>query len=220
LTSLNAVKYDDIVHMGVTERKVREKAALRQEILAAARELFAKHGYESVSMRKIAERIEYSPTTIYLHFRDKGELLNEICTETFQLLSKKLAKVVASEGDPVDLLRRGLRVYVDFGLSHPNHYRTTFMTPHQHPPHTVSLDQKINFGTGGQAFQYLLDAVGRVMATGPTRQTDVMATSQALWMTIHGVTSLLITKELEFPWSDKNLLIDIAIAGAVKGLLR
>jgi hypothetical protein len=47
-----------------------------------------------------------------------------------------------------------------------------------------------------------------------------MATSQALWMTIHGVTSLLITKELEFPWSDKNLLIDIAIAGAVKGLLR
>ncbi|MGA2115214.1 MAG: TetR/AcrR family transcriptional regulator [Bryobacteraceae bacterium] len=206
--------------MSVTERKAREKAALRQEILAAARDLFAKHGYESVSMRKIAERIEYSPTTIYLHFRDKGELLNEICAETFQLLSKKLAKVVASEGDPVDLLRRGLRVYVDFGLSHPNHYRTTFMTPHQHPPQPETGEQKINFGTGGQAFQYLMDAVGRVMATGPTRQTDVMAASQALWMTVHGVTSLLITKEHEFPWSDKNRLIDIAIEGAAKGLLR
>jgi AcrR family transcriptional regulator len=205
--------------MGVTERKVREKAALRQEILAAARELFAKHGYESVSMRKIAERIEYSPTTIYLHFRDKGELLQEICTETFQLLSKKLAKVVAAEGDPVDLLRRGLRVYVDFGISHPNHYRTTFMTPHQHAPEPESCTQ-IGFGTGGQAFQFLMDAVGRVMAAEPTRQTDVMAVSQALWMTIHGITSLLITKEREFPWSDKNRLIDIAIDGAVKGLLR
>lgn len=205
--------------MGVTERKAREKATLRQEILAAARELFAKQGYESVSMRKIAEKIEYSPTTIYLHFRDKEELLREICTETFQLLSKKLAKVVAAEGDPADLLRRGLRVYVDFGISHPNHYRATFMTPHHHVREPESSTE-INFGTGGQAFQYLLDAVGRVMASGRTRQTDVMAVSQALWMTIHGITSLLITKEREFPWCDKNLLLDMTIDGAVKGLLR
>ncbi|MGP8247339.1 MAG: TetR/AcrR family transcriptional regulator [Bryobacteraceae bacterium] len=205
--------------MGVTERKAREKAALRQEILAAARELFAKHGYESVSMRKIAERIEYSPTTIYLHFRDKGELLQEICAETFQLLSKKLAKVVGAEGDPVDLLPRGLRIYVDFGIGHPNHYRTTFMTPHQHAPVPESCTE-VSFGTGGQAFQFLLDAVGRVMASGPTRQTDLMAISQALWMTVHGITSLLITKEREFPWIDKNRLIDMTIDAAVKGLLR
>lgn len=205
--------------MGVTERKARQKEALRHQILAAARELFAKHGYESVSMRKIAERIEYSPTAIYLHFRDKEELLQEICTETFQLLSKKLARVVTSEGDPADLLRRGLRVYVDFGISHPNHYRSTFMTPHHHVREPESCTE-IDFGTGGQAFQFLLDAVGRVMASGPTRQTDVMAVSQALWMTVHGVTSLLISKEGEFPWGDKNRLIDMTIDGALTGLLR
>ena len=208
-----------LFRMGVTERKAREKAALRQEILAAARELFAKHGYESVSMRKIAEKIEYSPTTIYLHFHDKSELLLEICNETFLLLSKKLAKVIAAEGDPVDLLKRGLRIYVDFGVNHPNHYRTTFMTPHRHYPEPESC-QNVNYGTGGQAFQYLVDAVGRVMASGPTHQTDVMAVSNALWMTVHGITSLLITHDEKIMFGDKSGLVDITIQAAVKGLLR
>jgi len=219
LTSLNTVKYDNIVHMGVTERKTRQREALRQQILAAARDLFAKHGYESVSMRKIAELIEYSPTSIYLHFRDKEELLHEICTETFQLLSNKLAKVGQSEGEPSQLLRRGLRVYVDFGISHPNHYRATFMMPHHHPREAGSCT-KLDFGTGGQAFQFLMEAVRRVIESGPTRSTDVMAVSQALWVTVHGITSLLISKEREFPWIDKSRLIDITIDAAVTGLLR
>ena len=57
--------------MGVTERRERERQAVRQEILDAARALFIEEGYEKTSMRKIAEKIEYSPTTIYLYFKDK-----------------------------------------------------------------------------------------------------------------------------------------------------
>ena len=60
--------------MGVKERREREKESLRQDILDVAREMFATEGYESVSMRKIADKIEYSPTTIYLYFKDKNEL--------------------------------------------------------------------------------------------------------------------------------------------------
>ena len=69
--------------MGTTERRARAKQLLRGEILDAARELFIKHGYENVSMRKIAEKIEYSPTTIYLYFHDKSEILHTLCEETF-----------------------------------------------------------------------------------------------------------------------------------------
>src|SRR5208283_4116639 len=108
--------------MGLTERRERQKLALRQEILTAARELFAKEGYENVSMRRIAEKIEYSPTTIYLYFRDKDELLHEMCAETFALLTRKLNKILGAEGDPVEKLRMGLKAYVEFGLKHPNHY--------------------------------------------------------------------------------------------------
>ena len=57
--------------MGVKERRAREKEQLRRQIIAAARELFVNEGYENVSMRKIADKIEYSPTMIYLYFKTR-----------------------------------------------------------------------------------------------------------------------------------------------------
>ena len=113
--------------MGVQERKAREKQELRQEILDAARELFVEQGYEAVSMRKIADRIEYSPTTIYLYFEDKAELFECLCGETFEKLIVELDKI--SPTDPVEGFRAGLRRYIEFGTAHPAHYRITFMTP-------------------------------------------------------------------------------------------
>src|SRR5947209_14475124 len=113
--------------MGVQERRAREKQELRQEILDAARDLFVGEGFENVSMRKVAEKIEYSPTTIYLYFRDKADLLDCICEETFARLLRKLTSLEASATDPLDRLRRGLRAYIDFGLKHPNDYRVAFL---------------------------------------------------------------------------------------------
>ena len=60
--------------MGIPERRERARGELRARILAVAEELFVREGYENVSMRRIAARIEYSPTTIYHHFKDKAEL--------------------------------------------------------------------------------------------------------------------------------------------------
>ena len=72
--------------MGVQERREREKKELKQEILDAARDLFVREGFENVSMRKIAEKIEYSPTAIYLHFKDKEALVHELCLHDFRVL--------------------------------------------------------------------------------------------------------------------------------------
>src|SRR5215471_1856492 len=113
--------------MGVQERRAREKQELRQEILDAARDLFVRQGFENVSMRKIAEKIEYSPTTIYLYFKDKADLLDCICEETFARLIRKQTILDQTVADPIERLRRGLRGYIEFGLKHPNHYRVTFM---------------------------------------------------------------------------------------------
>src|SRR5688572_17792667 len=105
--------------MGVQERKAREKEELRQEILDAARDLFVEQGYEAVSMRKIAERIEYSPATIYLHFRDKADLFDHLCADTFQRLVERLESMTREHDDPLSGLRAGMRAYIDFGLEHP-----------------------------------------------------------------------------------------------------
>src|ERR1700690_3480912 len=115
--------------LGVKERKLREKKFLRQEILDAASELFGKEGYENVSMRRIADKIEYSPTTIYLYFKDKAELLEQVCHETFSRLSLHLVRLHEQPGDPVERLKRGLIAYIQFGLENPHHYRATFMMP-------------------------------------------------------------------------------------------
>ena len=84
--------------MGIQERKNRQKQLLRQEILDAAREMFVREGYEGVSMRKIADRIEYSPTTIYHYFDDKSDLLSEIISETFAKLNQQMESVLGQEG--------------------------------------------------------------------------------------------------------------------------
>src|SRR5215471_18517819 len=107
--------------MGVRERRTREKRELKQQILDAARELFVREGYESVSMRKIAEKIEYSPATIYTYFQDKDEILDCLCAETFlHLHQHKLAAIHEMNGDTLEALKKGMETYIRFGLDHPD----------------------------------------------------------------------------------------------------
>jgi len=201
--------------MGVAERREREKVAVRQAILTAAREIFASEGYESVSMRRIAEQIEYSPATIYLYFKDKRDLIHEVCEESFRLLTRKIEKATGKQGDPVERLKKGLRAYIEFGIQHPNHYRTTFMTPRE-----PIEGEKMEDSEGMRAFQILVNAVTECVRAGRFRETDVMAISQTLWGVVHGVTSLQITHCQCFPWVEQSRLIELTVDGSVRGFER
>src|SRR5215212_11892612 len=114
--------------MGLKERREREREEVRTKILDAARELFVSEGYEAVTMRRIAERIEYSPTAIYFHFRDKDALLRELCDTDFRAFAEGFT-VLARIADPVERLRASGYAYIDFGMNNPSHYRLMFMTP-------------------------------------------------------------------------------------------
>src|SRR5580704_18879777 len=118
--------------MGVQERRARQKEGIREEILDAARTLFVKEGYEHVSIRKVAGKVEYAPGTIYLYFRDKAEILDRICEETFAKLLRKMGAIEHDTAAPLDKLRRGLRTYIQFGLENPNHYIVTFIQAKVH----------------------------------------------------------------------------------------
>src|SRR5262249_41927433 len=117
--------------MSVSTRRAREKANLRREILDAARELFSHEGYENGSMRKVAQKIDYSPTTIYLYFQDKFELLRGICEETFGKLITQFEEIKRTTADPVERLKKAGRAYIEFGLKHPNHYKVCFINKHE-----------------------------------------------------------------------------------------
>ena len=204
--------------MGVKERKLRQKKFLRQEILDAASELFVKEGYQNVSMRRIAEKIEYSPTTIYLYFKDKAELLENVCHETFALLSARLTRIMEQPGDPVEHLKRGLLAYIQFGLENPHHYRATFMMP---IPEGFDREKyKKPDSPGMQAFDFLRRCVYDCIAANQFRIADPEIVSQTLWSGVHGITSLLINYEQGFPWVEQNQLISFVVDTLISGVAR
>lgn len=186
---------------------------LREEILDAARELFVKHGYENVSMRKIAEKIEYSPTTIYLYFDDKAEILSTLCEETFKRLTRVMVEIEHGPGDPIEKVRRQGEAYIRFGLEHPNHYQVTFMMPHEYSEET---EQELKMSAGMQCFQSLVNCVQTCVDAEEFRDMDVRSASQALWCAVHGVTSLLIAHPC-FPWVRQDQLIRTTLDTMIEG---
>jgi AcrR family transcriptional regulator len=201
--------------MGVKERRARQKKYLRQEILDAASELFVRDGYENVSMRRIADKIEYSPTTLYIYFKDKAELLGQVCRETFARLVEKLTKIMAQPGEPVERLKRGLLAYIEFGLENPHQYRATFMMP---IPEGFDQENYHQAGSPGmQAFAFLTRGIGECIEGGKVRGVNVELAAQTLWAGIHGVTSLLITQHT-FPWAGRDKVIHFTVDTLVAGL--
>jgi AcrR family transcriptional regulator len=195
--------------MGVQERRARQKENIREEILDAARALFVKEGYERVSIRKIAEKIEYAPGTIYLYFEDKAAILERICEETFSKLAQKMHAINADPSNPLDGLRRGLRTYVQFGVDNPNHYIVAFVQAKQIPRDAQPK-------AGERCFDNLRTAVRRCIEAGQLNCEDVEEIAQALWAGAHGVTTLLIG--CSFPFIEQNRLIDRVVHILIEGI--
>lgn len=203
--------------MGPKERREREREEIRTRILDAARELFANEGVESVTMRRIADRIEYSPTAIYFHFRDKEALLAELCDCDFRAFAHEFI-AIAQIGDPVERLRAAGRAYVSFGLNNPSHYRLMFMTP------KIAESTLAKGNPEEDAYAFLKMIVAELMAKGRFRDslTDVDLASQVIWSAMHGLVSLEIAKckdeWVEWrPIEDRTRsVIDMIITGVLK----
>jgi len=201
--------------MGSQERRARHKEELRKQILDAARELFATEGYEKVSMRRIAERIEYSPKTIYLYFKDKGEILYHLGEAFLARLGVKVDALAGNRPDPETYLRAGLRAYVDFGLEHPNEYRIAFLTDARDYPYR-SLDEMPADSISRALQRKLGDTVRACIERGLFRTIDVEVASHVLWVGVHGLTCALIT-DPDYRWVDRTKLIDCTIDTLIRG---
>ena len=199
--------------MGVKERREREREQLRRQILVAARELFVNEGYENVSMRKIANKIEYSPTTIYLYFKDKADLLDSVCQETLLNLLNTLERLKKDISDPIEALRESGQAYIEFGLKYPQDYKLTFVIRPQFQKGLGLQEGSV----GEKVFNYLREMVSECIQQKKFRQLDVETTGQVLWSAVHGVTLLLIDFP-DFPWTEKDELIDTVINTTIEGL--
>ncbi len=197
--------------MGSQTLRQKYRQELRRTILEAAREAFEQGGYESLSMRNLAERIGCSHGSIYLHFKDKEELFDCLVEESFAGLAEVLAALrpPGKKIDPVVLLRKAGRAYVEFGLRNPGAYEFAFVlrrpgAAHPEKPH--------------HAYKLLRGVVAQCIAEKRFRRISIDMASQVLWATVHGITSLLIFRP-NFPWADKKKLIARVIDNAAAGLL-
>ncbi len=209
--------------MGVKERREREKLEIRDKILDAARELFITEGYEGVSMRKVAEAIEYSPTALYLHFADKEELFRELCHEDFARLASEF-QTVAAIPDPLARLKAAGLTYFEFGMQYPNHYKLMFMTEPPCSGEPNERDRQVKGNPEVDAYAFLKQIVQQAIDSGVFRPelNDAELLSQTFWAAIHGVVSLHIAKKNDF-WVDwrpiqrrAELMLDTTILGMLK----
>jgi AcrR family transcriptional regulator len=192
-------------------------AARRQAILDAAKDIFLKEGYARTTMRRIATQLGITPTTLYLHFADKETLMHAICQDAMRVLAEGFARVGREAKNPSDAFERFFDVYMQFGFAHPREYRLLFMSEapafvpgHRNRPDTARdpADQ------GQQAFGALEVLVKRLMDEGIFRKGDPAATAEAIWASVHGLVSLLITYP-DFAWSERSKLFD-----AMRGMMR
>jgi AcrR family transcriptional regulator len=201
--------------MGMGERKERQRELLRRQILEAAREILLKEGPAKLSMRGIAGRIEYSPTTIYLYFKNKNEILYRLCEEALERLFEILDDSGSDETSPIFRLRAALRAFIDFGFNEPDRYRIIFMSEISGYVSAAAFLEKDKIGS-------------RLLEIVRLRLEDALAEAgsgidpecvfQALWANCHGMVSLLISLP-DFPWVEREKLIETSLDIAMRGLV-
>lgn len=210
-TFLTAVErvLEEAVIQAKTLLREQARAHVRQAILDAARDLFAKEGYAGLSMRRLAERIGYTPRTIYLYFADKDDLLSELIEEDVGRLADRL-EAAAEHADPGERLDAVALAYVAFGLENPHAYEAAFMLRH-HPltREAAALKSHVQGRRMMEALTRFVAESGRV-APG----LDLQVVVQALRCALHGVVSIHLLRRnvAGVPW---EVLVRHVVAGVV-----
>ena len=167
--------------MSAQERKERERANRHQLIISTARELAEAQGWDAVTTRKLAERIEYSQPVLYSHFRGKREILGAVALEGITELTVALRAAVAEQPAGRPRVAALARAYTDFATRSPALYDAMF-----------SLDNGLPFAVEAtpaplhEAFQALLDPLSA--HAGPDEEPGLFV--ETFWAALHGLVTL------------------------------
>lgn len=178
--------------MGLAERKEREKLELKNLILDAARKMLLAHGQDGLSIRKIADEIEYSPATIYLYFVDKDAILHELMELGFGVMNQymKLALLIS---DPVDRIHAVGQAYIKFGLENKDWYELMFNSdkPMKHIEKCCE-----HWDQGMALFDFLTKSCHEAIIKSELENVEDSFLALHLWSSVHGLVNLALTERL------------------------
>lgn len=175
--------------MSTSERKLKEKEALRDLILQAARRLFVEKGIEQTTIRSIADSIDYSIGTVYVYFKDKTAILYALHSEGFTAMGEQFM-ALHTVADPMERLRQMGRIYIRFSKDNPDMYDLMFSM--KAPMAFLETLNKAEWSEGQDAFGALKNTVKQCLETGHFTGHQLEPLSFMIWSLVHGMCSLEI----------------------------
>jgi AcrR family transcriptional regulator len=170
--------------MGIVERKIRQKEEVRSSILKAAWRLVEKEGWQALSIRKIAEAIEYSAPVIYDHFQNKEAILLEFTREGFRILNERLEKARSQFTDPARQLEAMAFAYWHFAFENQEYYQLMYGLGMPGCEMVQEIAELKTFT------ELIMASLREMISNSNNTQADPYLKFRTFWSMIHGLISI------------------------------
>lgn len=198
--------------MGIAERKIRQKEEFRASILEAAWLQVLTDGWQSLSIRKIADAIEYSIPVIYNHFENKEAILLEFTKEGFQKLADALQEVKQQHTDPSEQLEAIANAYWDFAFDHKEYYQLMFGLG---IPACDRVNQIVEMK---QMTTVMISTIQEAIALSAHKEADVFLKYHTYFSILHGLVSIQMIEKDGKPGEEHRRILQDAVSGFIKSL--
>lgn len=201
--------------MGISERRQREKENLRQRILDAARKIVVAEGFDALTIRRVADIVEYAPGTLYLYFENRDAIARDLCLGVYQSMHDALMPI-AKIGNPQKRLQAFIHRYVDFALGDPEMYRLALISD---PKFSDALLRDGSMegadGAGQRVFALLVETIAELRQS----KTGAFALAETIWVAVHGMVSLKIVCHA-YPMTPMDELAETLANTLIAGMLQ
>ncbi|MFB2119679.1 TetR/AcrR family transcriptional regulator [Parapedobacter sp. 2B3] len=198
--------------MGISERKQRQLEEVRATILKQSWQIVEEEGWEALSIRKIADAIEYSTPVVYKHFESKDAILEAFSREGYDRLANQLATAKASQASPDKQLEAISAAYWRFAQEHPKHYQIMYGLG-------IPTCQMVrDIPEIRQVSDLLHTAIDEAIKSGKNPDVDGHLKAKTFWSILHGLVAMTMISAPGGPEMARRTLDD-AVQGFIKALL-
>ena len=198
--------------MGITERRLRDKEKVREAILKTAWQMVKDEGWQSLSIRKIADAIEYSVPVIYDHFENKDAILFEFGKEGFQMLARKMQVAKNKHTNPKDQLKTIAATFWDFASRHKEHYQLMYGQGMMGCEIEKCLPERTEFRS------IVLEPIQELMSKKKKQEANDCLKYYTFWSILHGLISMKNMRGVGVSDEINKMVMDDAIDGFIKNL--
>ena len=191
----------------------RRDTDLRTAVLDATRQLLVREGYRDLSMRDVANMVGCSVSSIYLYFAGKDELVHTLMDEGFERWHQTMSAIAARDATPTERLEATCRAYVEFGLANPEFYEIMYMF---HSDRMTRYPKEL-FRRARRNMDLMGELIRAVVPDAVQSEADARIAALALWATLHGVVSTLVSDRLDRR-VDRTRYIEGSIQFALNGV--